>query len=62
MAYKDSDYTIVITVVQWPKCVILVLKLTFLDYLGQGTLGYNATSKLAFGHFSSPTNIPTHSS
>ena len=28
MAYKDSAYIIVIAVMQWPKCVILVLKLT----------------------------------
>ena len=28
MAYKDSDYTVVITIMQWPKRTILVLKLT----------------------------------
>ena len=27
MAYKDSDYTIVIAVMHWPKCMILLLKL-----------------------------------
>jgi len=30
MAYKDSDYTAVIAVVRWPKCIILVLKCTLL--------------------------------
>ena len=28
MAYKDSDYTIVIAVICWPKCVFSVLNLT----------------------------------
>ena len=31
-------------------------------HLIQGTMGCNSASRLAFGHFSSPTNIPTHSS
>jgi len=30
MAYKNSDYTIVIAVVRWPKRIILVLKLTLM--------------------------------
>ena len=30
MAYKDSAYIIVIAVMQWPKCVILVLKLNLM--------------------------------
>ena len=34
----------------------------FLEYLGQGTLGSHTTSQPAFGHFSSPKNIPVHSS
>jgi len=34
----------------------------FLQYLGQGTLGCDSLSSLLFRHFSSPTNIHTHSS
>jgi len=32
------------------------------QYLGQRTLGCHSLSSLLFGHFSSPTNIHTHSS
>jgi len=28
MAYKDFDYTIMITVVFWSRCILLVLKFT----------------------------------
>ena len=38
------------------------LKVNFLEYHGQGTLGCHSFSSLLFGRFSSPTNIPTHSS
>ena len=31
MAYKDSDYTVVITIMQWPKRTILVLKLFLVE-------------------------------
>ena len=37
-------------------------KVNFLKYLGQGNLPCLSSSSLPFGHFSSPTNIPTHSS
>ena len=39
-----------------------MLKVNFLEYLGQGTLGCHSLSSVLFGHFSSPTNIPTHCS
>jgi len=35
VAYQDSDYTIMITVMHWPRCILLVLKLTLvLKYFG----------------------------
>jgi len=39
-----------------------MLKVNFLEYLDQGTLGCCSLSSLFFGCFSSPTNIHTHSS
>jgi len=31
MGYKDSDYTVVVAIVHWPKHIILVLKLTMVE-------------------------------
>jgi len=37
-----------------------MLKVNFLEYLGQGTFERRSLSRLPFGRFSSLTNIPTH--
>lgn len=28
IAYKDSDYTVIIALICWPKCIFWVLKIT----------------------------------
>ena len=38
---------------------MLKLKVNFLEYLNQGTLGFHPLSSLLFRRFSSPTNIHT---